>query len=419
MADDSTPSAAQIYQQALAARRERRLGEAVALYRAALMHPEGGLSRKQRRWAYVQCLKCLTRLGMWDKAEKLARNAALKFPKLAYAHQCRGEALIQLGRISEAEAELRRALEVDPEQDGARALLQALRVPPKRAGRRARPRSWPTRQAAFDDPRELIRRYLLRDRPRAAFIAPGTVFATLGSCFADNLAHRLRAAGYSAFSERIGEEVNSTHANRYLIEWVENGPVDAQTAIMNEAFGAASRERLKRAIQGCDVFVMTLGVAASFFDDRGEFVFIPQDARTTAAALDHAAMRTTSVAENVENIGCIIDAVRRLAGPEVKVVLTVSPVPLAGTTEHDSAITADCLSKSTLRVACEEAVAARRGEGVLYWPSFEIVRWLGAHFGPETPGPYGADDGNTRHVSEWLIDLIVALFVEFHAETAG
>ncbi len=109
----------------------------------------------------------------------------------------------------------------------------------------------------------------------------------------------------------------------------------------------------------------------------------------------------------------------RMAGPEVKVVLTVSPVPLAGTTEHDSAITADCLSKSTLRVACEEAVAARRGEGVLYWPSFEIVRWLGAHFGPETPGPYGADDGNTRHVSEWLIDLIVALFVEFHAETAG
>ena len=60
--------------------------------------------------------------------------------------------------------------------------------------------------------------------------------------------------------------------------------------------------------------------------------------------------------------------------------------------------------------------SARSSEGVLYWPSFEIVRWLGPHFGGALPDVYGADDGNSRHVSAWLVDEIVGEFLKFHAE---
>jgi tetratricopeptide (TPR) repeat protein len=411
-------SAPEILRHADTVRAERRLRESVDLFAAALRHPGGGLTVAQRRHAYLQALRALTRIGEWVETESLARAGLEELPQEPYLHQCLGEALMQLERKDEAEAALRRALEIHPEQDGARALLGVLHS--FRPGKRPKmPSPWPSRIRQFEDPASTIRQHLLRNRPRDPFIRPGVVFQTLGSCFAQNLANGLKAAGYRAYQESIGEEINSTFANRYLLEWVEHGPIDPRTRAMDDAFGPASRERLRRSFAASDIFVMTLGVAASYFDEDGEFIFVTQHTRTTAETLAQRTMRTTTVAENIENIGRIIDSVRRLGRPDMKIVLTVSPVPMAGTNEFGSAVEADCISKSTLRVACHEVVTARANEGVIYWPSFEIVRWLGPHFGPEIGRIYGGDDGNTRHVSGWLVELIISLFLEFHAEAAA
>jgi hypothetical protein len=43
----------------------------------------------------------------------------------------------------------------------------------------------------------------------------------------------------------------------------------------------------------------------------------------------------------------------------------------------------------------------------MYWPSFEMVRWLGAHHGRL----YGNDDGSAHHVDFQVIDLIIDSFV--------
>lgn len=67
---------------------------------------------------------------------------------------------------------------------------------------------------------------------------------------------------------------------------------------------------------------------------------------------------------------------------------------------------ADCLSKSTLRVAIAEHMKEATS-GVFYWPSFEMVRWIGAHTGPA----YGQDDNLTRHVNKSLVALIVDKFL--------
>jgi hypothetical protein len=89
---------------------------------------------------------------------------------------------------------------------------------------------------------------------------------------------------------------------------------------------------------------------------------------------------------------------------------------MGATTEFRSAVIADCLSKSTLRVACHEALQELDGERVVYWPSFEIVRWLGAHFGHDFEPAFGVDDGNNRHVSTWLVDTIIDLFLETYSQ---
>jgi hypothetical protein len=73
-----------------------------------------------------------------------------------------------------------------------------------------------------------------------------------------------------------------------------------------------------------------------------------------------------------------------------------------------SSIEADCLSKSTLRVAADQIVGTT--PGCIYSPSFEIVRWLGAYI----PGMYGAEDGTPHHVSESIVQMIMGLFSKFY-----
>ena len=365
---------------------------------------------------YRRVLKTQADLGRWPEMLATGEAGLQRFPKDPEIHRRVGEAHYFLGRRAEAQAAFESALALDPEMAEARSALSLLRSSDDNHSTPGQVRPWPTRRANFEDPRRLIAKYLLRGRPKDRFIAKGARFFAVGSCFAANLAHRLEGKGYPVHYEEIGEEVNSTFANRSLLDWIERGVIDEPTAVMDELYGPRVRERFHEGLRRCEVFVMTLGVAAAFFrDDTGAFAFAPLNTRLGGEAMfKRHRMRTSSVAENVENIAAIIASVRRIADQPPRIVLTVSPVPLSATNEHDSAITADALSKSTLRLACEEAVIAHAGDGVVYWPSFEMVRWLGAHYGPDHPA-YAGDDDNTRHVSGWLVDLIVEFFLEEHA----
>src|SRR5690606_23136879 len=57
--------------------------------------------------------------------------------------------------------------------------------------------------------------------------------------------------------------------------------------------------------------------------------------------------------------------------PDARVILTVSPVPLAATAEPRHVLESTTLSKSVLRVAAD--MVQRRQEGVSYFPSYEII----------------------------------------------
>jgi hypothetical protein len=403
------------YRQAIDRWRQGEHEPAVAELEAVLEGRRGELS-DQLLPRVARRLLVFAARGGWPQKERLARRVIELMPGDPLGHHHLGEALLRQDRIEEAETELQTAIALDPEAEDSRLLLMMARkrvAVPDASRKRAKP--WPDRQQLFEDPRRMIERYLLRGYPTQKIVRPDTVFMTLGSCFADNLARRLAAAGYEVNSESIGEEVNSTYANRYLLRWVEQGPVDAPTQVIDEIYGPVRRERLRQSIIASDIFVLTLGVASSFFDRQtGEFAFSTvQSATGWQYLVQNCEMRTTTVAENVANILEILASIERISGRTPKVVMSVSPVSLGGTTEPYSAVIADCLSKSTLRLACQEVITAR--PGTIYWPSFEIVRWLGVHYTrPERP-VFGAEDGSTRHVSTWLVDLIVGLFVEHHS----
>jgi GSCFA family protein len=102
-------------------------------------------------------------------------------------------------------------------------------------------------------------------------------------------------------------------------------------------------------------------------------------------------------------------ALVREINPAARIYLSISPVPLNGTIELPHALIADCVSKTTLRAALHELLQATRPQDVHYWPSFEIVRWLAGH----TPlAVFAQDDGDSRHVSNWTVELIVERFAK-------
>ena len=410
---DTTEIARAQYDLAHKLSKDKKPEEALPLFLELVHWQRGGLVQKVRRQALQKALLCLSRMHNWPELDQLSRLAIHRYPDVAWAYRFQGEAHFHLGRIKKAIANLEKAIDLDPNAHDARVVLEVIRRRAEPAPR-ARVRGWPARQRAFAKPRELIEQYVLRGLPGERFVARDSVFMTLGSCFADNLARRLREAGYAVNSEAIGEEINSTYANRYLLEWIEHGPRDPVTRRMEEFYGITLRERLKRYVEDSDVFVLTLGLAPCFFEtESGHFVFYPPQTQAGHSLL-HAnhVMRTTTVAENVRNLNLVMDSLRRMARRPPTIVMTVSPVPLSGTSELYSAVVADCVSKSTLRVACHELMALRDEADLIYWPSFEIVRWLGAHFGPDQPHIYGAEDGNTRHVSGWVVELIIDLFLD-------
>ncbi|HYC34820.1 MAG TPA: GSCFA domain-containing protein [Usitatibacter sp.] len=235
-------------------------------------------------------------------------------------------------------------------------------------------------------------------------LARETPVTTFGSCFAANLARMLKSAGVDATNLLIEESINSPLANRAFLEGlVEAG--NANVARMEATYGAEFLKRAREQLGRAEVIVLTLGVAPAFFHRAdGRLAFL-EDYRVLLheGAVE---MRTPGVEDTKRAIGDMLGLVRRL-NAAARLYVSISPVPLMGTAELASALTADCVSKSTLRAALHEVLQADAVSGVHYWPSFEMVRWLGAH---TTLPAFGADDKVSRHVSNWLVEMIVERF---------
>ena len=116
--------------------------------------------------------------------------------------------------------------------------------------------------------------------------------------------------------------------------------------------------------------------------------------------------RLTTVEENARNLKQMIAIIRSL-NPTAPIVLTLSPVPLMATFRDISCLTADCVSKSVLRVALDQ-VMSTRPPNVYYWPSFEIVKWIGANL----PWASYGRKGEARAIDRSLVRQIMEEFVE-------
>ncbi len=241
---------------------------------------------------------------------------------------------------------------------------------------------------------------------------------TLGSCFARELQYAMEDNQKELKHLWVPSGLNNTFAMRQFLYWVATGDTstDAYWYDAQEQGGAVkwqpSHERVQyyKAFSQVDGFVLTLGLAEIWCDKKTNGVFwrgVPDDVFNP----DKHIFRVSTVEENKKNLREIALLLSEHF-PHKPVIYTVSPVPLKTTFRNISCLTADCASKSILKAAVDEIIREEIPD-VYYWPSFEIIRWLGSHL---TRPTFSDNTLDCRHVSEDLVKIIVSTFINYYFE---
>jgi hypothetical protein len=159
--------------------------------------------------------------------------------------------------------------------------------------------------------------------------------------------------------------------------------------------------RVRALFEQADVFVFTLGLTEAWLSKRDGSVF-PLPPGVVADSFDESrhGFANFSVAEVEQDLRRFLDALKSV-NPNIRTLLTVSPVPLLATYEPRNVLVATTYSKSVLRVAAE--TIARDHEWVDYFPSYEIIT------GSFNGGMYYDDDG--REVTRLGVDHVMRVFL--------
>lgn len=270
-------------------------------------------------------------------------------------------------------------------------------------------------------------------------------FATYGSCFAQHISRALvarqigwinaepspgrcpveiaRKYNYGIFSARTANIYTAAQL-LYLVRlatggiaadvaefWEGGGRVYDSLRPAIEPDGFASREEallsrrsmiraFRRSIADADVFVFTLGLTEGW-ENAATGQPYPMCPGTVAGRFDSAAhvFRNYRVAELSRDMADAIAAMREVnAG--LKVLLTVSPVPLTATCSGQHVLLATTYSKSALRAVAGELAATDRF--VDYFPSYEIIAGAPARAGFFAP--------NMRSVETAGVELVMKHF---------
>lgn len=275
---------------------------------------------------------------------------------------------------------------------------------------------------------------------------------TAGSCFAQHISRALMKRGFNylvtetapatpgAVDENYGifpARFGNVYTVRHLLQLFERAyglfdPIDKYWTTPDRSYvdpfrpqiqkaGFATKEDLdvdrkshlaavREAFEQCDVFVFTLGLTEGWISKRDGAVFpLASGVHGGGDDAEQYAFQNFDVASMAADLLEFIERLRTVnAG--VRIILTVSPVPLAATYEKRHVLAATVYSKSALRVVAE--MVSRAADDVAYFPSYELIT------GAQTAGKYFEDD--LRNVRQAGVDHVMGIFGRhFLSETSG
>lgn len=281
-------------------------------------------------------------------------------------------------------------------------------------------------------------------------ITQKTPLMTMGSCFAQRLGAALRqsggqiidqepppqglsperwaAQGYGLYSARYGNIYTARQARQLMEDalWERLHPEmilrdhrgfhDGQrlhvdlgrlaTAGMVLEARSAHLAAVRRAIEAADVLILTLGLTEAWQHATSamQYAFCP-GVKLGQFDPAHHVLHVASAEEVMQDLRTLLHVAQKMK-PGVKLLLTVSPVPMIATATHRHILLANQASKAALLSAALNLAATH--EEIAYFPSFEIATGAGgrlAHFA-----------ANRRDITAEGVAQIMRVFFECHAE---
>jgi hypothetical protein len=275
---------------------------------------------------------------------------------------------------------------------------------------------------------------------------------TAGSCFAQHIARYLRqrgyhfletetahpilspdlaaAYGYGVYSARYGNVYTARQMLQLLRRaygrlqpvddiWEEDGrffdpfrpniqPGGYATRGEYEADRRQHFAAVRRALEELDYFLFTLGLTECWVSLPDGAVY-PLCPGTVAGRFDpeHHGYLNQTVEDVSADMTAFIRELRQI-NPQAKIILSVSPVPLAATAEDRHVLVATTYSKAVLRVAAE--VISQLAD-VCYFPAYEIIT------GAFSRGAYFASD--LRSIREEGVQHVMDVFFRHICEDEG
>lgn len=247
--------------------------------------------------------------------------------------------------------------------------------------------------------------YPVRHRPKFTLAADDKVFC-IGSCFARNVEEHLAYQGMTVSSQRIispAAEFGARPAglvNKYTtfsmlneLEWIIRPPELGPELFSEDGSGqwfdlqlsdGAKPVSLERAIERrryltgdyfarlrqADVVILTLGLVEAWRDaTTGLHLNAPPSAGSVAR---YPGRFTLEVTDYEQNLAALRDIHGRLKeiNPKLRMIVTVSPIPLSISFTGTDPVVANSLSKSMLRVVAQTVSAH---PDIDYYPSYEMV----------------------------------------------
>ena len=132
-------------------------------------------------------------------------------------------------------------------------------------------------------------------------------------------------------------------------------------------------QTVTKRVANCRAVIITLGLAEVWRDVKADVYLnntpIPP---LLEKEPDRYELHLTSFAQNWANLEAIHALLSRYGHPDLRIVVTVSPVPLHATFLKMDVVLATTYAKSLLRAAAQQWASAH--ENVDYFPSYEIVQ---------------------------------------------
>lgn len=276
--------------------------------------------------------------------------------------------------------------------------------------------------------------------------------ASAGSCFASNLVPYLESNGFTYLRtevrhpdladippENLGyDKFSAGYGNIYTVRqllqllrrsfgrfkpvedrWItKDGVIDPfrpglkYFALNEPEFDALNAQHLRavrRVFEQADVLIFTLGLTEAWLS-RADGAVFPACPGTIAGSFDPSkhVFQNFTVTEIAADLETFIQELREI-NPNVRMILTVSPVPLVATATSNHVLCASTYSKSVLRVVAEQV--SQKYQFVTYFPAYEIVT------GPQAPQAFFEED--RRNVTGEAVKTVMSAFLAHCALADG